>query len=107
MSNREKKFSFKSPVDPGTGAPMFYLAAVPARDLDEADIDALSSDDYAAVKDAKMPDGKPLYAAAKSRKSKDDEPDDEDVAVDFDESNSAGEDVRDGDVVEVAPDNGA
>lgn len=68
MSNRAKSLKYQSPIGV-SGRPRYVLPGVPTRDLDEDDINLLSSEDYETVKAAKMPDGKPLYVAEQVRES--------------------------------------
>jgi hypothetical protein len=62
-------FRFQSPHN-YRGEVAHRLPGVPARDLDKRDVARLSDEAYEAVKAATLPDGEPLYAPIKRRKSK-------------------------------------
>lgn len=73
MTDRAKSLYFTGTYD-ANGQPLEYFAAVPARDLDDSDIVALTDEQYADITGA--PEGrKPLYQPSKPR-TQNDPPDD-------------------------------
>lgn len=80
MADRNKvAYKFQSPRN-SNGRAKYRLEFVPTRDLTVADVERLAPEELEAVKAAKMPDGKKLYAGVGGRRKKSDsEPDGEPV----------------------------
>lgn len=78
MAKRATKLTYNGSMvpsmvdDDGTvmqTAPNYSISGVPARNLTEAEVNALDDETYKLAIDAKLPGGKPLYSAPAEKKS--------------------------------------
>ncbi|MDQ3095119.1 MAG: hypothetical protein M3Q82_04035 [Actinomycetota bacterium] len=73
MANDRGKLYFAGQYD-ASGHPLEYYAAFPARDFDEAEVEALSAADYKMLTSERPSGEKPLYQKTKPSKREADSP---------------------------------